>query len=171
VPNQDSYSQTELEMDKHGVLDHLTSARTQLLAAIEGLTKTEMTTLPVSGAWTLREVLAHIGGWAAWDLGAIKAIQQGKCPDLSVIQDVDAFNDWLLAERKEWSLKKILAEMEDTQVALQELVGSMSDRDLFGGGPFQGPYWENLAEWLQVAWEHEEEHIAQIQVWREQRDT
>ncbi len=145
-------------------MNHLANTRAQLLAAIEGLSETELTTLPVSGTWSLREVLAHIGGWAAWDLGAIRAIQQGKRPDLSVIQEVDAFNDRLVAERKKWSVGKILAEMEDSQAAIQELVGSLSDRDLFENGPFRGPYWENLAEWLQVAWQHEEEHIAQIQI-------
>lgn len=158
-------------MGRQKVLNHLANTRAQLLAAIEGLSETELTTLPVSGTWSLREVLAHIGGWAAWDLGAIRAIQQGKRPDLSVIQEVDAFNDRLVAERKKWSVGKILAEMEDSQAAIQELVGSLSDRDLFENGPFRGPYWENLAEWLQVAWQHEEEHIAQIQIRRKQWDT
>jgi hypothetical protein len=103
-------------------------------------------------------------------LEAIATIQRGGCPDLSVIQDVDAFNNRLVAERKQWSVEKILDEMEDAQIGMQELVDSLSDRDLFMDSAFQGPYWENLAEWLQVAWEHEEEHIAQILSWREQRD-
>ena len=96
-------------------------------------------------------------------------MQQGKRPNLSVIQDVDAFNQQLVAERKKWSVDKILAEMDNTGVAMQELVGSVSDRELFESDSFRGPYWESLAEWLQVAWEHEEEHIAQIRAWREQR--
>jgi hypothetical protein len=72
-------------MDKREILNHLAEARTQLLSAVEGLSRTEMTTLLVSDAWTLREILAHIGGWAAWDLETIRAIQQGNHPDLSVI--------------------------------------------------------------------------------------
>ncbi len=51
---------------------------------------------------------------------------------------------------------------------MQELVDSMPDQDLFDTGVFRGPYWNNLAEWLQVAWEHEEEHADQIQLWRKQ---
>jgi uncharacterized damage-inducible protein DinB len=149
-------------------LNHLASTRAQLLAAIEGLSATQLTTQPVLGTWSLREVLAHISGWAKWDLEAITAIQQGQCPDLSVIQDEDAFNNRLVAERRQWSPGNILAELEDTQVCMQELVGSLSDRNLFVDQAFRGPYWENLAEWLQVAWEHEEEHTAQILIWREQ---
>ena len=156
-------------MDKREVLNHLARARTQLLAAIEDLSETEMTTLPMSGAWTLQKVLAHISGWAAWDLEAITAIQQGKSPDLSGILDVATFNNRLVAERKEWSLGQILAEMEDTQIAILVLVDSISERNLFEVGSYQGPYWNSLAKWLQVAWEHEEEHATQIQVWRGQR--
>jgi hypothetical protein len=151
------------------ILNHLARARTQLLSALEGLSQTEITTVSVSDEWTLREVLAHIGGWTVWDLGTIRAIQEGNRPDLSIIRDVDRFNDRLLAERSEWSLDQILAEMNDAQAAILELLGSMTVQDLFDVGPFRGPYWDSLAEWLQIAWEHEEEHATQIRVWREQQ--
>ncbi|MDY6878329.1 MAG: DinB family protein [Chloroflexota bacterium] len=153
-------------MGKQSVLDHLTRARAALLVAIEGLSETEMTTLPVAGVWTIKDILAHISGWAAWDLVGIRAILTGERPNFLVIQDVDAFNARLVAERSTWSLEQILAEMRDTQSALQELLISMPDEDLFRAGLFQGSYWDNLTGWLQVAWEHEEEHAAQIWAWR-----
>ncbi len=156
-------------MDKHEILNHLTQAHTQLLNAIEGVSATEMTTLYVSERWTVREVLAHISGWSTWDLQMIQAIRQGKTPDLSVIQDVDAFNDRLVAERKQWSMEQIVAEMENTQIAMQELVGSMSNQQLLDDHRFRGPYWENLVKWLRIAWEHEEEHAVQIQDWRKRQ--
>jgi hypothetical protein len=31
---------------------------------------------------------------------------------------------------------------------------------------FWGPYWDDQAGWLQVAWEHEMAHAAQIRSWR-----
>jgi len=153
-------------MDKQEVLDHLTGARAELMAAIEGLSETEMTTLPVTGIWTVKEILAHICGWAAWDLAAIKGVLAGKAPDLSAIQGVNTFNARLIAERGGWSLDRILAEMRDTQAALQGLLAGMPDENLFQARSFRGPYWDNLAGWLQVAWEHEEEHAVQIRAWR-----
>ena len=153
-------------MDKRVLLEHLTGARADLLAAIEGLNETEMTTLPVAGVWTIRDILAHVSGWAAWDLAGIRTILAGGRVNFSPIQDVDTFNARLVAERSGWSLDRILAEMRDTQAALQELLAGMPDEDLFHVGPFQGPYWKNLAGWLQVAWEHEAEHAAQIRTWR-----
>jgi hypothetical protein len=155
-------------MNKQHAMNSLIEARAALLAAVEGLSETEMTTLPVAGPWTIREILAHIGGWAVWDLDTIKRILAGENLDLSVIQDVDSFNAQLVADRSGWSLEQIFAEMESAQTAMQELLDNLSDDELFGPGPFQGPYWNNLAELLQIAWEHEEEHVAQILAWREE---
>jgi hypothetical protein len=142
-------------------------ARSRLLAAVEGLEAGE-TTLPLSGGWTLCDVLSHIAGWATWDVQTINAIRQGEQPDLSAIEDVDAFNAKLVAKRAEWSLSRILAEMESTQIAMQALLTGISNQELFESVVFQGPYWGNLAEWLQVVWQHEEEHAAQIERWPEQ---
>ena len=63
-------------------------------------------------------------------------------------------------------LDQVLAEMRETQDAMQELLADIPDAGLFSDGAFQGPYWDNLAGWLQVAWEHEQEHAAQIRAWR-----
>ena len=153
-------------MDKRGVLEHLTRARAALLDTIEGLTETDMATLPVAGDWTIKDILAHVSGWAAWDLAGVEGVQAGKPPDFSAIQEVDTFNARLVAERREWTLGRILAEMADAHAALQELLASMPDKDVFRAGPFRGPYWDSLAGWLQVAWEHEGEHAAQIRAWR-----
>jgi len=35
-----------------------------------------MMILPVAGIWTIRDILAHVSGWAAWDLEAIRSIVQ-----------------------------------------------------------------------------------------------
>ena len=154
-------------MDRLEIQSQLARARARLLSAVESLEAGE-TTLPVSEGWTLCDVLAHIAGWAAWDLHSINAIRQGEQPDLSAIEDVDAFNAKLVAEREEWSLSRILAEMEGMQIAMQALLTGISNQELFESVVFQGPYWSNLAEWLQAAWEHEEEHAAQIERWPEQ---
>ncbi|MFQ6100401.1 MAG: DUF3795 domain-containing protein, partial [Anaerolineae bacterium] len=63
-------------MDKRGLLEHLTEAGAELLTAVEGLSETEMTTLPVAGVWTTRDILVHISGWAAWDLAGIRSIKR-----------------------------------------------------------------------------------------------
>lgn len=153
-------------MSHQSVLVHLRSARSELLAAVEGLSAEEMAGVPASGAWTVREILAHLSGWAAWDVARIQDILEQKLPDLSVIGDVDAFNAGLVAERRAWSIQQIMAEMESAQETLLGLLGAMPEETLLHDGRFHGPYWHNLAGWLQIAWEHELEHAAQLQAWR-----
>ncbi len=154
-------------MKKQDVLARLEAARADLLRAIGGLSEREMTVLPVVGEWTVRDILAHISGWAAWDLTAIRGILAGDSADFSPIQDVDAFNARLVYERSDWPLGRILIEMEETLDATRELLAGMSEDDIFASEQFQGPYWRNLAEWLQVAWEHEREHAVQMREWRQ----
>ncbi len=60
--------------------------------------------------------------------------------------------------------------MSDNQAALQELLANLSDDALFHSRSFQGPYWDNLAGWLQVAWEHEQQHATQIRAWQGPRE-
>jgi uncharacterized damage-inducible protein DinB len=153
-------------MDKRALQGHLTNARSELLDSIKDLSEAELIDLPVAGAWTIKDISAHIGGWAAWDLSSIEALQAGKHPDLSVIRDVDEFNRRLVASRKAWSMEDILDEMTTTQSALHAILADMPEADVFRGSSFRGPYWSNLAEWLQIACEHEEEHAAQIRAWR-----
>jgi len=155
--------------DRGALLEHVNAARAELLASIDGLSEAEMTTQIVAGVWTVRDILAHISGWAVWDLTTIRSILAGQQPDLTAIQKVDAFNDRLVEERRDWTVKEILAEMQAAQAALQELLADLSDETLFDSALFQGPYWDNLAEWLRVFWEHEEEHAVEIRTWRAAR--
>jgi uncharacterized damage-inducible protein DinB len=147
-------------------LDHLCAARSELLAAVQDLSAAEMTGVPMSGAWTVREILAHIGGWATWDVACIKDILEQNHPDLSVIRDVDAFNAALVAERQDWSIQQILAEMATAQSALEGVLGALPEETLLHDGRFRGPFWYNLAGWLEIAWEHELEHAAHLRTWR-----
>jgi hypothetical protein len=157
-------------VDKKALQAHLTKARSELLDSIQGLSQAEVIDLPVAGAWTIKDILAHIGGWAAWDLSSIEAIQAGKPPDLSVIRNVDEFNRRLVATRQAWSIDDILDELTSTQSALHAVLADMPEVKAFRDSSFQGPYWASLAEWLQIACEHEEEHAAQIRAWRLSRE-
>ena len=155
-------------MKKRDVPASLAAARAELLAAIEGLSEEQMTRVPVAGDWTLREILAHIAGWAVWDLAAIRGVLAGDTPDFAAIQDVDVFNAGLVAEREGWPPSQILGEMEEAHDAMLELLAGLPENEILDEGRFRGPYWRSLAEWLQVAWEHEQEHAEQIRAWREE---
>ncbi|MGE5264845.1 MAG: DinB family protein, partial [Acidobacteriota bacterium] len=48
---------------KAELLENLNTNRDQLLGAVAGLTEEQMTTLPVVGEWTIKDLVGHIAYW------------------------------------------------------------------------------------------------------------
>lgn len=153
-------------MDRRTVLERMDAARAELLMSIAGLDEPTVTTLPVVGQWTIQAVLAHLAGWSAWHLSTIRRALAGAPVDLSPLQDRDAWNARLVAERSSWTTTEILDELESTRTAFEELLHATPEAVLFRVGYLPGPQWDNLAGWLRAVREHEEEHTRQIRAWR-----
>jgi hypothetical protein len=153
-------------MDRHTVLERMDAARAELLMTITGLDEPTTTTLPVVGGWTIQSVFAHLAGWATWHLGSIRKALAGEQPDFSPLQERDAFNVRLVEERSSWTVTEILDELEATRTALHKVLDGTPEEEIFRVGYLQGPQWDNLAGWLRVIREHEEEHTKQIRAWR-----
>jgi hypothetical protein len=153
-------------MDRSVVLERMDAARAELLMTITGLDESTMTTLPVVGTWTIRAVFAHLAGWAVWHLESIQKALAGEQPDFSPLQERDAFNARLVEGRSSWTMTEILDELEATRMALEQLLNGMPEEEIFQVGYLSGPQWENVAGWLRVVREHEEEHATQIRAWR-----
>lgn len=153
-------------MDRRTVLARMDAARAELLMTITGLDEATVTTLPVVGRWTIQAVFAHLAGWSAWHLATMRRALAGEPIDFSPLQDRDAFNTRLVGERSSWTMTEILDELEATRTAFEELVNDTPEEEIFRVGHLPGPQWDNLAGWLRVAREHEEEHTTQIRAWR-----
>jgi hypothetical protein len=153
-------------MSREEIIGRRVAARRRLLAAVEGCDEETMTTARVCGRWTARDVLAHVSGWARWDLETIRALLAGEDAELAVLDDVDGFNDRLVTERGGWSVERVLEEMEEIEAATNQFIADLPEERLLGSAPFVCQYWRTLADWLLVAWEHEEEHAAELETWR-----
>jgi hypothetical protein len=150
-------------MNREEIIGRRAAARRRLLAAVEGWDEEAMTTAGVCGRWTALEVLAHVSGWARWDLETISALLAGEEADLSVLDDLDGFNDRLVAERSGWTVAHVLDEMAEVEAATNRFIAGLPEESLLGPAPFVCRYWQTLADWLLVAWEHEEEHAAELE--------
>jgi len=155
-------------MDKQEVVGRRTAARRRLLAAIAGRDEQAMTTLEVCGRWTVKAVLAHVSGWSRWDLETISALRAGEPADLSALDDIDGFNDRLVAERSNWTVAQILDEMQQVEAAMNRLIDDLPAESLSVPAPLTCRYWDTLADWLLIAWWHEEEHAAEFEAWQAQ---
>ncbi|MFQ6124446.1 MAG: ClbS/DfsB family four-helix bundle protein [Candidatus Heimdallarchaeota archaeon] len=148
---------------KQDLLHRLRAERMHLFQILRELPGIKTKAFLITAKWSVHDVLAHLAGWAVWDLKATReAIKTGHV-DISAITDVDAFNAQSVSERSNRTWQQIVDEMEQAQTEWINLLNKLSDEELFNSTRFRSPEWDNLARWVQIAFEHEAEHAQAIQ--------
>ena len=98
------------------IKDKLTAARGRLLAAVDGLDGALWDWQPADGRWSVRLTLAHVGS-AQWShLEVARRLASGKTVELPGF-NLDAWNEAQVAERANWSVDQVLADLEAAQQA------------------------------------------------------
>jgi uncharacterized damage-inducible protein DinB len=116
--------------EKKKIAERITSARAKLLAAVEGLDAAAWEWRPDDGRWSVRQTLAHASE-AQWShLEVARRAVAGEPTDLPGF-DLDAWNAAAVAERAEWPVDRILADLDAAQKAtlafLEELDAEQLD--------------------------------------------
>jgi uncharacterized damage-inducible protein DinB len=104
-------------MDKvRQIKQKLAAARGKLLATVEGLDAAQWDWQPEDGRWSVRLTLAHVGS-AQWShLQVARWLAAGETVDLTGF-DLDAWNEAHVAERADWPVDQVLADLEAAQQA------------------------------------------------------
>jgi len=160
-------------MNKAMLLQRIREERERLLRALEGLSPEDMTREPVFGEWTVKDILAHIAVWQGRLITALFQLEQGRRPqDLELSEaEVDALNERFYRAQKDRPLERVLADFHGTYQQLLKRLERFSDEDLTRPGRFPGvsrPLWELIAA---DTFEHDAEHRADIERWRERRES
>jgi uncharacterized damage-inducible protein DinB len=109
--------------------DKVLAARSQLLAAAEGLDSEGWEWQPDDNTWSARMTLAHLGS-AQWDhLQVVRRLISGEPTDLPDF-DLDTWNAAAVAKRATWPVAQILADLEAAQEATLALLGHLDDEAL-----------------------------------------
>ena len=119
--------------------ERLSSARSKLLATVEGLDEAAWDWQPGDGRWTVRLTLAHVGS-AHWShLYVARSVVAGKTINLPGFE-LDEWNEARVAERANWSPAQILADLQAAQEATFAFVARLDaeDLDARGGHPALG---------------------------------
>jgi len=142
----------------------------KLMAEVERFSDSEMEQPGVVPDWSLKDLLGHIGFWAEFMAGNLRAIAAGREDELRSPGDdtvVDQWNDreWRLRRdrplatiKEEWlagfqSARRALAEVPEAK--LHEKIQERTPAERFAGDTFG----------------HFEEHLRQIRAWRRQLET
>ncbi len=160
-------------MTRDEVLQALDRDRAQLQAALEGLDDHVMTTVPVVGEWTIKDLLGHMAMWHQVALQFIADYKQSGLPkNLGMNDDaaIGAHNRREAERRRAWSVAQVGAELDKSYRELAAAVAGLTDEQL--KTPLPAP-WQNATtlEWLIAvnSYEHDPEHIGQMIKWREER--
>jgi len=142
-----------------------------LQAAIDGLSDAQLTAAPVSGDWTVKDILAHIAVWLSYLSTNLYKIERGVKPDMGLTDDqVDRLNAQHYREQRNRPLERVLEDLHGAHLAVLNRVEAFSDAILFDPQKFKWMKGQPLSAHVAVnAHEHYREHAADILAWREKQ--
>jgi hypothetical protein len=119
-------------MTRSQLLKRVDRAWQALLAAYAGLSEAEMLEPGVTGAWSVRDIVAHVTSWEEEALKHLPVILAGgRPPRYSVTYGgIDAFNELMTEQRKDLSLSEVLRQRDETHRRLVEFVGTVPEEHI-----------------------------------------
>lgn len=154
-------------MNKNELLARIHSDRERLEAALASVDETRMNDTVLYGAWSVKDMLAHIGWWEQRATHIIDAVIHGQPPQGSVdSENIDQVNAKVYQENRSRSLSDVRQSEQAAYQTLLQLVEAMSEADLFDPQCFTWTKGQPLANW--VIWntyEHYAEHMVELQDW------
>ncbi|MEO0595185.1 MAG: ClbS/DfsB family four-helix bundle protein [Chloroflexota bacterium] len=155
--------------DKQRLLDMLELEYEFVHRTIDDLSYEQMTEPNVEGAWSVKDIIAHLTAWMKRVLKWFEALDEERTPAIPdegyTWQMVDTLNDAEHERDKALSLDDVLADFHDTYHAVYRLVAGLSHEALFEstfGGLVEKPMWELV---MTDTFEHFQEHIIPVREW------
>lgn len=151
-------------MDRPQLLRRLDTAWQAFTASYAGLSESELLEPGVTGAWSVRDILAHVTSWEEEALEYLPVILDGgKPPRYSVTYGgIDAFNARMTEEKRGLSLVEVLRQQAETHRRLIELVQRVPEDQITGQTRFRRR--------LRLdTYHHYPQHAEAIRTWRARR--
>ena len=105
-------------MNKTQTIQFLQEDHKKLENAISSLKKEQLTDYAILGAWTIKEIIAHISAWNKEILKAIELVLNDEKP-WYIEEGEDKFNEKEIQRRKNWSIDKVV---EEWQLSFNQLI-------------------------------------------------
>ena len=143
------------------LIETLTRERAALLEIVEGLDDATLDCKGVVGAWSIKNVLAHLTTWESVVVGITPGRLATRVqPQVlqAINADEDAYNAEQVGLRERLSPTDQIAELEATRGALLHLFEDLGEETLARRNPW--PEWEGTlaAYFVASVCEHEREH-------------
>jgi hypothetical protein len=147
------------------LLSQLDMALRAFKESFAGLSDAELLEPGVTGAWSVRDIIAHVTWWEEEALKHLPLIiTGGKPPRYSVTYGgIDAFNAWMTEQRKDLSLAEVLRQHREVHRRLVIFIEQAPADEIAGETRFRRR--------LRLdTYGHYPKHARAIRAWRTQRD-
>lgn len=156
-------------MEKAELIELLEDSRADMIDLLEGQPDAVLLEPGVVGAWSIKDVLAHLSHWEGQIVTGLFQLQNGTAQPNTVHfsgEDVDAINRRWHEEGKNRTLEMVWADWHGVRKQTIRRVAGFSEADLNDAQRFNWLKGRTLTQWvLNDSVEHEEEHTDQVRAW------
>jgi len=151
-------------MDRSQLLKRLDTAWEAFKGSYAGLSDSEMVEPGVVGAWSVKDIIAHVTWWEEESLTHLPLILKGgRPPRYSVTYGgINAFNAQMTERKRSLSLAEVLRQQDDTHRRLIQFIQSVPEDQLVRETRFRHRLRADT-------YSHYPDHAEAIRKWREQR--
>jgi hypothetical protein len=118
-------------MNKSELLNWLNEQDRQWETILDQVGRSRMDIPGVNGAWSMKDMIAHLTGWNRWLVIRLQAAQLGEPepppPWPSLLQSDDDINAWLYEANRGYSVDEILDETRYVYQQLLSVIKSLPD--------------------------------------------
>jgi len=137
---------------KHQLLADIRTERRRLEKHLFALGVEAMARPGVTGAWSVKDLLAHLAAWQRLLLDWIAAGVQGRTPAVAPVglsrTSIDALNEQIYEQNRRRSLEDVLAEFHAAHRQIVAVVEAIPEGDLFARGRFHWTGRLTLADYI-----------------------
>jgi hypothetical protein len=147
-------------MNRSTLVATIAAGRDRLGEALAGLSDEAMLD-PIDGAWTRKDVLAHLEAWERRVVANLEVLRRGDTPDRSI--ETDELNRRFFEANRDRSLDDVRAGEAEAYRSVLAAIDGASDDELFDGNRFAWTEGDPLADWFRGNTdEHYDEHLEQL---------
>ena len=126
-------------MHRQRLLERLDKAWVAFNESYAGLSDVQLMIPGVTGAWSVRDILAHVTTWEEEALKHLPLILEGGTPPRYSVRygGIDAFNARMTEAKRSLSLPEVRAQLTTTHGRLVDFIHGVSERQLVGDTRFR----------------------------------
>ena len=151
-------------MDRRRLRKRLDEEWLTFKASYAGLSEAQLLEPGVTGAWSVRDIIAHVTTWEEEALKHLPSILEGERPPRYSITygGIDAFNALMTKRKESLSLSEVLRQLDDAHRRIVEVIERAPEDQLIRETRFRRR--------LRLdTYGHYSKHAAAIRRWRERR--